>query len=54
MGFARGDWQVETRTRTVLTSTETNFQLQAQLDAYEGSERVFKRSWRVTIPRDHV
>jgi putative CocE/NonD family hydrolase len=54
MGFARGDWQVETRTSTVLTSTETNFHLQAQLDAYEGSERVFERSWRLTIPRDHV
>ena len=54
MGFARGDWKIETRTRTVLTSTETNFQLQAQLDAYEGSERVFERSWRLTIPRDHV
>ena len=54
MGFARGDWKIETRTRTVLTSTETNFRLQAQLDAYEGSERVFERSWRLTIPRDHV
>ena len=54
MGFARDDWKIETRTRTVLTSTETNFQLQAQLDAYEGSERVFERSWRLTIPRDHV
>jgi uncharacterized protein len=54
MGFARGDWQVETRTRTVLTSTDTNFAIQAQLDAYEGSERVFERSWRLTIPRDHV
>jgi predicted acyl esterase len=54
MGFARGDWQVETRTRTVLTSTDTSFAIQAQLDAYEGSERVFERSWRLTIPRDHV
>ena len=25
MGFARGDWKVRTETRTVLTSTETNF-----------------------------
>jgi putative CocE/NonD family hydrolase len=54
MGFARGDWTVETRTRTVLTSTPTDFRLHAQLDAYEGDERVFAHSWRLAIPRDHV
>jgi len=54
MGFARGDWAVETRTRTVLTSTPTDFRLHAQLDAYEGDERVFAQSWRLAIPRDHV
>jgi putative CocE/NonD family hydrolase len=54
MGFARGDWKVETVTRTVLTSTVTEFRLYAQLDAYEGGERVFADSWRLTIPRDHV
>jgi uncharacterized protein len=54
MGFARGDWRVEAVTRTVLTSTPTDFCLYAQLDAYEGSERVYANSWRRTIPRDHV
>ena len=54
MGFARGDWKVRTETRTVLTSTETTFRLHAELDAYQGSERVFEHSWRLTIPRDHV
>jgi uncharacterized protein len=54
MGFARGDWTIETRTRTVLTSTPTDFRLHAQLDAYEGDERVFAHSWRLAIPRDHV
>jgi hypothetical protein len=54
MGFARGDWAVETRTHTVLTSTPTDFRLRAQLDAYEGDERVFAHSWRLAIPRDHV
>ena len=54
MGFARGDWAVETRTRTVLTSTPTEFRLHAQLDAYERDERVFAHSWRLTIPRDLV
>jgi uncharacterized protein len=54
MGFARNEWKVETVTRTVLTSTATDFRLHAQLDAYECGERVFADSWRVTIPRDHV
>ena len=54
MGFTRGDWEVRTETRTVLTSTATTFKLHARLDAYEGAERVFEHSWRLTIPRDHV
>jgi hypothetical protein len=54
MGFARGGWKVETVTRTVLTSTATDFRLYAQLDAYEGAERVHAKSWRLAIPRDHV
>jgi hypothetical protein len=54
MGFARGGWRVETVTRTVLTSTATDFRLYAQLDAYEGAERVHAKSWRLAIPRDHV
>jgi hypothetical protein len=54
MGFSRGAWEVRTETRTVLTSTATTFKLHAQLDAYEGAERVFEHSWRLTIPRDHV
>lgn len=29
MRFARGDWAVETRTRTVLTSTPSEFRLHA-------------------------
>lgn len=54
MSFARDAWAVETRTRTVLTSTATDFRLHAQLDAYEGDERVFAHSWRLSIPRNHV
>jgi uncharacterized protein len=54
MGFARGEWKIQTETRTELTSTETAFRLHAQLDAYEGSERIFEHSWRLTIPRDLV
>ncbi len=47
----RGDWEVSTVTRTVLTSTAVAFELHATLDAYEGERRVHCRSWDLTIPR---
>ncbi|HET7325955.1 MAG TPA: CocE/NonD family hydrolase [Nocardioidaceae bacterium] len=54
MRFRRDDWDVKTVTRTVLTSTSTDFHLYAQLDAYEGEQRVRSLNWERTIPRDHV
>ena len=51
-GFRRGDWSVETRTRTVVDSTPTGFRVRAELDAYEGTTRVFSRSWNEQVPRD--
>ncbi|HEU0089487.1 MAG TPA: CocE/NonD family hydrolase [Pseudonocardiaceae bacterium] len=54
MGFARDDWSVHTVTRTLLSSTPTEFHLHATLDAYEGEERVYSRNWRRAIPRDHL
>jgi hypothetical protein len=53
-GFARQDWRVESKTRTVLTSTRDAFHLEATIDAYENGTRAFARSWNVAIPRDHV
>ncbi len=52
--FRRGDWDVRTVTRTLLTSDETSFRIRADLDAYEGPSRVFSRSWDSEIPRDLV
>lgn len=52
--FSRGDWQVRTVTRTLLTSNATSFQLRADLDAYEGNSRFFTRSWHAEIPRKLV
>ena len=54
MGFRRGDWSVETVTRTVLTSSPTHFHVHATLDAYEGTERVVSKIYTSNIPRDHV
>lgn len=52
--FQREKWWVQTRTRTVLTSSATHFRLHAELDAYQGEERIFSRNWLCEIPRDHV
>ena len=52
--FSRGDWQVRTVTRTLLTSSEESFRVRADLDAYEGPSRVFSRSWDARIPRKLV
>ena len=52
--FARGDWSVRTTTRTVLTSTKTHFLVRAELDAYDGSTRVFSENWLSEIERDLV
>ncbi|WP_462324715.1 CocE/NonD family hydrolase [Desulfoplanes sp.] len=52
--FRRKDWNVRTRTQTVLTSTRTDFHIRAELDAYEEDARVFSENWIVTIPRDLV
>ena len=55
----REDWNVEVRTRTVLTSTPTDFVISAQLDAYEldaqqGDPRVYSQSWQRSVPRHLV
>ncbi len=52
--FERGDWRIVTRTRTVLTSTRTQFIIRATLDAYEGDVRIFSKSWDEAIPRQLV
>ena len=50
----RGDWQVETRTLTVLSATREDFRVAATLEALEGDAPVFSRSWDRAIPRDLV
>lgn len=49
-----GDWRVRTETQTILTSDAENFYLQGDLDAFEGDQRVFCRTWRHSIKRDLV
>jgi putative CocE/NonD family hydrolase len=50
--MGRGDIQVRTTTRIVMTTDAENFRLHAECDAYEGEKRVFTRNWDRTIRRD--
>ncbi|MFI2632352.1 CocE/NonD family hydrolase [Streptomyces collinus] len=52
MRFHRDDWDVRVVTSTRLTCDETDFFVDATLDAYEGDRRVFSRTWNETVPRD--
>ncbi|MDZ7724900.1 MAG: CocE/NonD family hydrolase [candidate division KSB1 bacterium] len=52
--FKRGDWEVLTITRTILTSTRSHFIVRATLDAYEGDSRVHSKSWEERISRNQV
>jgi putative CocE/NonD family hydrolase len=52
--FERGDWSVETVTRTVLRCDESFFYLDAELDAYEGDRRVYSQNWNRRIRRNLV
>jgi hypothetical protein len=50
--LARGDWQVRTAVRSTLTSDTTTFTATVEVDAYEGTTRVFSRREVHHIPRD--
>ncbi|MEU1572599.1 CocE/NonD family hydrolase [Streptomyces collinus] len=52
MRFHRDDWDVRVVTSTRLTCDDTDFFVDATLDAYEGDRRVFSRTWNETVPRD--
>ncbi|MCQ4118437.1 CocE/NonD family hydrolase [Rhodococcus tibetensis] len=57
--YERDDWRTEVRTRTILTSTATEFVITAELDAYEldaahGDRRVHSQNWHRRIPRQLV
>ncbi|PMR67382.1 CocE/NonD family hydrolase [Halomonas heilongjiangensis] len=52
--FKRGDWEVRTLTRTLMTSDADSFRLRATLDAWDGDTRIYARTWDETVPRDLV
>ena len=54
MHLGRGAWQTHATTRTVLRASETEFQIEAWLDARHGDDAVASRHWQLSIPRHHV
>jgi hypothetical protein len=48
---SRGEWRVRLRTIHRLSATRRDFRLRAEIEAWEGEERAFHRSWDRSIPR---
>ena len=52
--MGRDGFQVRIDARTRLRATRDTFVLTADLDVWEGNERILARSWNCPIPRDLV
>ena len=52
--LGRGEWRTRVETDSRMTSTATEFLVTQRLDAYEGDERVYPRTWELALPRDGV
>jgi putative CocE/NonD family hydrolase len=50
----RDQWRVTVRTVSTMSATASSFQVTNALDAYEGDDRVFTRTWNAEVPRDCV
>ncbi|MEL6421047.1 MAG: CocE/NonD family hydrolase C-terminal non-catalytic domain-containing protein, partial [Pseudomonadota bacterium] len=50
----RGDWHTRTEAHARMTADRHAFTIEAQVDAYEGTEKIHTKTWRETVPRDHV
>ncbi|MGI9462803.1 MAG: CocE/NonD family hydrolase, partial [Aestuariivirgaceae bacterium] len=49
--YARDGWQVRTEAYSEMTASLGHFHLTARIEAYEGDERIFAKSWDETIER---
>lgn len=50
--YARDDWQISTRTVSNTWCTPTTFEMETSLEAREGTDVIFQRAWRKSLPRD--
>ena len=53
-GMARGDWRTRAEVEAAMTCDAEAFHVTTALDAYEGDDKVFSRTWTFRFPRDHV
>ncbi len=52
--MTRGDFDIRVEAHTRLRATKDSFVLTADLDVWEGDERILAKSWNCPIPRDLV
>ena len=52
--ISRGEWRTRVHTVSTMSSTAEEFQLTNFVEGYEGDCRIFAKTWRRGIPRDHV
>jgi hypothetical protein len=45
-------WDTTVRTRSAIGCTVDHYVVEADIEAFEGEERIFSRSWTTRIPRD--
>ncbi len=50
----RGDWKIHTECRAWLTATKTHWHPRARIEAWEGDEKVFEKTFAADIPRDGI
>ena len=50
----RGDWQVAVKAKMRVSLSNQSFHIASDLEAFEGEQRVFSRSWNHEVPRDHL
>jgi hypothetical protein len=52
--IGRDDWHIRLQTNSEMWSDETKFYLVNTMTAYEGDTKVFNKTWKAEIERDHI
>jgi hypothetical protein len=52
--IGRGDWQIRIESKSTMSATTEEFHVTDTLEAYEHEQRVFAKTWHLTVARDHV
>jgi hypothetical protein len=48
----REGWRIRVRTKVKMRATRERFRLEAELEAFEGGEAVYRNRWVTSVPRD--